>query len=162
MKPASVLAHEFVEFIPEEIREGTVYVCIPFATVVHRCCCGCGYEVITPLSPTDWKLIFDGVTISLHPSIGNWGFPCQSHYWIRQNKVLWASRWSQDEIEDGRTADALAKSIYFNENMSGSEPSISTPKVAIVPEVPAGLSDPESKAPEASWWRNLFSWLFGR
>ncbi len=86
--------HEFVDYIPDAIKEGTVYVCVPFATVVHRCCCGCGNEVVTPLSPTDWKLIFDGQSISLDPSVGNWSFPCQSHYWIRRNKVVWARRWS--------------------------------------------------------------------
>ena len=85
-----VLVHQFVEFIPNELKEGTLYVCMGLATVVHKCCCGCGNEVVTPLSPSDWKLIFDGETITLHPSIGNWGFKCQSHYWIRDSRVRWA------------------------------------------------------------------------
>src|SRR6266568_3425801 len=106
--------HEFVDYIPDAIKEGTVYVCVPFATVVHRCCCGCGNEVVTPLSPTDWRLIFDGQSISLDPSVGNWSFPCQSHYWIRRNKVAWARRWSQKEIEAGRAHDHSAKESYFD------------------------------------------------
>ena len=89
------LAYEFVEFIPKHPKEGTVYVSIAYATAVHKCCCGCGSEVVTPLSPTDWRLTFDGESISLHPSIGNWGFPCRSHYWIEQNRVRWAGQWSQ-------------------------------------------------------------------
>jgi hypothetical protein len=108
-----VLAHEFVEFIPDELKEGTIYVCVGLATVVHKCCCGCGNEVVTPLSPTDWKLTFDGETITLHPSIGNWSFKCQSHYWIRNNRVWWAPRWSQEEMDAGRIRDRFAKERYF-------------------------------------------------
>ena len=88
MKPEMLLTHEFVEFIPDELKEGIVYVSVMFATVAHKCCCGCGREVVTPLSPTDWKLIYDGQSVSLEPSIGNWSFACQSHYWIRGNRVI--------------------------------------------------------------------------
>src|SRR5260370_32084042 len=102
MKRATVLTHEFVEYIPDDLKDGTIYVSMAFATVAHKCCCGCGNEVITPLSPTDWKLIFNGQSISLDPSIGNWNFPCQSHYWIRQDEVVWARRWSRKKIEAGR------------------------------------------------------------
>jgi hypothetical protein len=98
MRPERVLHHEFVEFIPEQLNDGTIYVSITYATVAHRCCCGCGNEVITPLSPTDWKLLFDGQSISLDPSIGNWSFDCKSHYWIKRNEVKWAERWSQEEV----------------------------------------------------------------
>ena len=76
MRQEIALAHEFVEFIPDEIEERTLYVSMKFGTVVHKCCCGCGQEVVTPLGPTDWSLTFDGRTISLDPSIGNWGFAC--------------------------------------------------------------------------------------
>src|SRR5260370_37386549 len=82
MRQEKLLRHEFVEFIPdsEHMEEQTLYVSMQFATVIHKCCCGCGKEVITPLSPTDWKLIFYGKTISLDPSIGNWSFECHLHY----------------------------------------------------------------------------------
>lgn len=112
MKPAKPLTHKFVEFIPDVIEEGKVYVSIEYATAVHKCCCGCGKEVVTPLSPTDWKLIFDGKTISLDPSIGNWTFPCRSHYWVRNNKALWAEDWSQSRIDAGRASDRRAKERY--------------------------------------------------
>jgi len=114
MKQETTLTHEFVEFIPDDLKEGVVYVSIPYATVAHKCCCGCGKEVVTPLSPTDWKLIFDGNTISLHPSIGNWSFPCRSHYWIRNNRVQWAEKWSQERIDAGRSYDRRAKETYFD------------------------------------------------
>jgi hypothetical protein len=113
------LTHEFVEYIPNYIKEGVIYISIAFATVVHKCCCGCGEEVVTPLSPTDWKLIFDGQTISLDPSIGNWNFDCQSHYWIKDNIVTWAPKWSQEKINDGRRYDALIKTRFFS-NANGS------------------------------------------
>src|SRR5258708_5805367 len=103
MKQQPTLAHEFVEFIPDDLKESVVYVSIPYATVAHKCSCGCGKEVVTPLSLTDWKLIFDGKTISLYPSIGNWSFPCRTHYWIRENRVQWAENWSQERIDAGRS-----------------------------------------------------------
>ena len=107
------LTHKFVEFIPTYLDEGTIYVSLDYATVAHKCCCGCGNEVVTPLSPTDWRLTFDGQSISLWPSIGNWNFTCQSHYWIKHNRVEWARRWSQDEIDEGRTRDSLTKESYY-------------------------------------------------
>ena len=116
MKREPILRHEFVEYIPKDLKDGTIYVSMTFATVAHRCCCGCGNEVITPLSPTDWKLTFDGETISLDPSVGNWNFDCQSHYWIRRNRVKWAPRWSREEINAGRHYDRLAKDKYFRGN----------------------------------------------
>jgi hypothetical protein len=109
MKQGTLLAHEFVEFIPDDLREATLYVSMKYAIVAHRCCCGCRSEVVTPLSPRDWKLLFDGETISLSPSIGNWGFDCQSHYWIRASRVNWAPRWSQDRIDAIRSDGRLAK-----------------------------------------------------
>jgi hypothetical protein len=108
------LKHEFVEFIPEDLGEGVVYISIRFATASHLCCCGCGTKVVTPITPTDWKLIFDGKTISLDPSIGNWSFACRSHYWIWNNRVQWAPRWSDKQIERGRSHDRIAKQEYFH------------------------------------------------
>ena len=113
MKSEIVLKHEFVEFIPEDLEQGTIYISIRFATASHLCVCGCGDKVVTPIRPTDWKLIFDGKAISLDPSIGNWSMPCQSHYWIVSNQVRWAPRWSQKQIDRGRSRDRLAKDKYF-------------------------------------------------
>ena len=115
MKPERLLKHEFVEFIPDQLKDDTIYISIPYATVAHKCCCGCGTEVVTPLSPTDWTLIFDGESISLDPSIGNWSFDCRSHYWISHDRVHWAERWSKKRIKLARFYERAAKETYFND-----------------------------------------------
>lgn len=83
------MKHKFVDFIPDNLEEGVVYISLEYGTVVHKCCCGCGHEVVTPLSPTGWRLTFDGETISLFPSISSWNLACKSHYWIKNNKPEW-------------------------------------------------------------------------
>ena len=113
MRVSGHMRHVFVDGIPADVEPGTLYISIPYATAIHICCCGCGNEVVTPLSPTDWKLIFDGETVSLSPSIGNWSLDCQSHYWIELSRVRWARRMSMDEIEEGRARDREAKREYF-------------------------------------------------
>ncbi|MDX2094435.1 MAG: DUF6527 family protein [Alphaproteobacteria bacterium] len=98
MKSNFSIAHEFVEFIPRDMEERTLYIAMEFATASHRCFCGCGAEVVTPLSPTAWQLSYDGENVSLNPSIGSWSLPCQSHYWIRRGKVEWSYAMSKEEI----------------------------------------------------------------
>jgi hypothetical protein len=107
------LSHRFVKNAPEQLEDGVVYVSVEYASVIHKCCCGCGREVVTPLSPTDWKLTFDGETISLNPSIGNWDFRCQSHYWIVRNEVRWAPKWTARQIREGREQDLARKAAYY-------------------------------------------------
>ncbi len=113
MKLEMVLAYEFVEFIPDELKERTLYISTTYCTAVHKCCCGCGREVVTPLSPTGWQLTFDGKSVSLYPSIGSWSLPCQSHYFITKNKVIWARKWTQKQIAKGRAQEAKAKQRYY-------------------------------------------------
>ena len=83
------LNHNFVHHIPDDLVEDVLYVSIPFVTAIHLCCCGCRNEVVTPLDPDGWQVMFDGESVSLYPSIGNWSLACQSHYWIRRNQVMW-------------------------------------------------------------------------
>ena len=92
------LQHKFVELIPDLLEEGTLYITLEYATALHKCACGCGNEVVTPLSPNDWKLIFDGKTVSLYPSIGNWRFKCRSHYWIENNQIIDAELWPNKKL----------------------------------------------------------------
>ncbi len=115
MKRIKSLNFKFVEYIPEALNDGVIYISITFKISIHKCCCGCGKEVVTPLSPTDWEMVFDGRSVSLYPSIGNWGFECRSHYWIRRNKVIWASSMSEEEIQLIRTRDRWAKERYYND-----------------------------------------------
>jgi hypothetical protein len=107
------IEHEFVEFIPAEPDRRTIYISIAYATAVHNCFCGCGLKVVTPISPTGWQLTFDGDTVTLTPSVGNWGFRCRSHYWIKRDRVIWAGEMSQQQIEAGRGRDRAAREAYF-------------------------------------------------
>ena len=113
MKRPMVLAHKFVKAIPNELEERTLYASMDYATVTHKCCCGCGREVVTPLSPTDWNLTYDGESISLSPSIGNWSFKCGSHYWIEKSTCRWADPWSKEQIEAGRSHARRAKERQY-------------------------------------------------
>lgn len=108
------MQHRFVEIIPDAVEDGVLYISLKYCTAIHKCVCGCGNEVVTPISPTDWKLIFDGKTVSLSPSIGNWNFNCQSHYWIKRNEIVYAREWDKEEIQFGRTNDEKRKAKYYN------------------------------------------------
>lgn len=147
MTPEIVLKHQFVEFIPEQLEQGTVYVSIRFATASHLCVCGCGNKVVTPIRPTDWTLIFDGKTISFEPSIGNWSFQCQSHYYIRKNRVKWAPKWSREQIERGRRYDHHAKQSYFGVD-------------AEAPDINAAAS--EASPPKRGLWNTVKGWFAPR
>jgi hypothetical protein len=104
---------KFVRLIPETIEDGILYISIPFATATHKCACGCGEEVVTPVRPADWALTWNGEKVTLKPSIGNWSFQCQSHYWIIENRIVWARKWSPKQIEAGRAIDRNAKARYY-------------------------------------------------
>ena len=103
------LRHEFVSHVPDILEDGVLYVSVPFNIVMHRCCCGCGNEIVTPLDPADWQMAFDGKSVSLYPSIGNWQLACQSHYWVERNRVRWARRLSRLEIKVGRILDRFRR-----------------------------------------------------
>jgi hypothetical protein len=109
------LEHRFVQYIPEQLGPGIIYISMEYATAAHLCCCGCGGQVITPFTPTDWKLTFDGETISLWPSIGNWNFPCRSHYIIRHNQVVTADPWSEKQVKGGRRRDRSRKLNFYDD-----------------------------------------------
>lgn len=117
------LAFEFVENVPENFDEGILYISTKYASAIHKCCCGCGNEVVTPLSPVGWSLIFDGDTVSLEPSIGNWNFACRSHYWITRNKVRTADPWAENKIEAGRTREQANMKRYFKQKAAEESPS---------------------------------------
>ena len=126
MRPSQI-RFEFVEFVPNELQPETLYVSMTYGTVVHSCLCGCGSRIVTPLSPTDWRMTYDGESISLSPSVGNWSFACQSHYWIHRNMVTWAKRMSPEKIEAGRERDRLVKQAYYSEASVGRPNRVETP-----------------------------------
>jgi hypothetical protein len=129
---------QFMESVPEHLEAGVLYVSMELATAIHLCACGCGQEVITPFSPTDWKLCFDGENVSLDPSIGNWSFPCQSHYWIRGGNIRWSTTWSEEEIQSGRAHDRERKNAYSLESkeMVREFSPATTPQALTAPEAP--------------------------
>ncbi len=147
-KRRGTISPVFVDYIPDRLEDGFIYITIKFATATHRCCCGCGREVITPFSPTDWRLVFDGETISLDPSIGNWSYPCQSHYWIRRNKVTWAPRWSRAQIEAARAKDHEVKEAQF-----------AVGRERVIAEGRKGLS---SRGLSSRLWSRLSRWFTRR
>lgn len=103
------LRPELVTTIPAAPQPGVLYVSVEYATTLHLCACGCGYEVVLGITPRDWTLCWDGETVSLDPSVGNWSFPCQSHYFIRRSRIVRAGRWSDEQITEGRARDAARR-----------------------------------------------------
>lgn len=138
------IRHEFVEFIPKERAEGVLYVSIPYATAVHNCFCGCQTKVVTPISPVGWQLLFDGETVSLTPSVGNWSFPCRAHYVVRRDIVIWAREMSDTAIEWGRARDRSARENHFDE----------TPSVAPAQQEPVEQEKKPAK-------KGILQWLLG-
>jgi hypothetical protein len=110
---SNYLRAEFVEFIPKQLSDGVIYVSQRYRTATHRCCCGCGNEVVTPLGPADWTLQVKNYAVTLYPSIGNWSLPCRSHYFIRNGSIVWAASMTQQEIQRGRVRDRNARDIYI-------------------------------------------------
>ncbi len=90
--------HQYVEYVPERLEPGVLYISKRFRTASHLCCCGCGLKVVTPLNLAKWSLTDHGASVSLSPSVGNWGYPCRSHYLIIRNQVRWAGQLSQRHI----------------------------------------------------------------
>jgi hypothetical protein len=95
-----------VTTIPASPEPGLLYVSVEYATTLHLCACGCGHEVVLGISPNDWNVLWDGETVTLDPSVGNWNFPCQSHYLVRLNRIVHAGQWSDEQIARGRARDA--------------------------------------------------------
>lgn len=148
MKPEIVLAFEFVEFIPDKLNEHTLYISTTYGTAVHKCFCGCGREVVTPLSPTAWQMTFDGVSVSLHPSVGSWSLPCQSHYIISKNRVVWAPQWTKEQIARGQAHEAQARERYF-ETVRDERSDV------------AARSTPSADKPKQSFWGRIKRWFLG-
>ena len=149
----SHLNPEFVEFIPEQLEDGVLYISMTYAVVSHKCVCGCGHEVVTPLSPTDWQLFFDGRGVSLSPSIGNWSIACRSHYWIRDNNVDWAANMSSRVINQGRVLNKILKEQYYAPQEDSCLDSVPIKKE---------LPDKNIVENKKSWWLVFLDYFFRR
>lgn len=146
MKRGFAIKHEFVEFIPAERAERTLYISTEYATAVHNCFCGCGTKVVTPLGPTGWQLTLDGDAVSLRPSVGNWSFACRSHYWIRRSRVAWAGDMTQAKIDRGRARDRALRQAHYG----GKEP------VKNIEPAPMPAKKAETKPKTKGWFSRLF------
>jgi hypothetical protein len=135
---SEVLRHEFVDEVPDELEAGVLYVSIEFRTTVHLCSCGCGNVVTLPLRPAAWRLTYDGETISISPSVGNWSFPCRSHYWIRNSRIQWAGGWTNEQVAVARERALIERGA----------------------EVPSATS--EAKPLTRKWLRRVFDAISGR
>lgn len=111
----------FTEYIPSDPEPGVLYISLKYATAVHLCACGCGRKVATPLSPVGWRLTFDG-TVSIHPSIGNWRYPCQSHYFIHSNQVTWADPLTPGQIQSSIQRDTTDRQRHYAPAVDGKHP----------------------------------------
>jgi hypothetical protein len=107
------LAPKFIDLAPEVLEDGVLYISMEYSSALHKCVCGCGNLVVTPLAPTEWQLFYDGKTVSLYPSIGNWNFDCKSHYWIKKNEVVFARKWTDIEIAAGSKREEKVRKKYF-------------------------------------------------
>jgi hypothetical protein len=105
---------EFVESAPRPLSEGVLYISDRFRTALHLCCCGCGKEVVTPLNPAGWSYKREAGTVTLKPSVGNWSFPCRSHYQIIRSEVVWAKPMSASQIAMVKANDANDKKAMID------------------------------------------------
>jgi len=126
------IKHQFIELAPPEIAPGILYVSVKYKNMIHLCFCGCGHKVVTPLSPTGWQVTFDGKTLSVTPSIGNWQLACRSHYIISRGRVQWVGQWSKEMIAAGFAHDRQAKQDYYKPPPLG--PSHHAPVVPATPK----------------------------
>lgn len=157
--PTSAIVPRLVEFIPDQLEDGVLYISQRFRTCSHLCCCGCGEEVVTPLSAAEWSLTLEGSLASLWPSIGNWNYACRSHYVIRRNQVLWAKPMNARQVANVQRRDAvdLARSVEIaNRRKRGTE---QAPEGAIVEFNASATEAATTSSP--STLRRLVRWLLG-
>ncbi len=136
----------FVEFVPETLDEGVLYVSLVYRTVVHLCACGCGTQAVTPLGPDEYRIIYDGETVTLRPSVGNWGFECRSHYTVDNGRVTWAGDWTADEVSRNRARDRQAKRALY------SAPTAVAEDAAFVPQTSTGGAGQRPRLAVARAW----------
>jgi len=102
-----------VHFMPKELKPGILYVSEVFDIALHLCPCGCGTKVKTPLGPTEWTLEETKSGPSLRPSVGNWQQACQSHYCITRGAIIWAPKWTPEQIVAGRQREEERRNAYY-------------------------------------------------
>jgi Family of unknown function (DUF6527) len=102
---AERLEPSFVELMPPMLEPGTLYISTTYRLTTHLCACGCGEKIVLPLHPQQWRITYDGASVSMHPSVGNVGMACKSHYWIRDGHILWAPHINEEQARQGKKRD---------------------------------------------------------
>lgn len=138
----------FVDGIPDRLDDGVLYVSLEHDAMMHLCACGCGNEVSTPLGPTDWRLTWDGASISLAPSVGSGGLACRSHYVINRNAVRWLPPMTDSSIADEQDRTRTAKDRYWG-------------AATYVNDAPDATPPSPPEPPKPSWWRQMWTRLLG-
>ena len=92
----------FVDLMPEldAVKDGELWISHKYRTVNLRCPCGCGDLTVLSLHPSRWHVHFDGKSVTLDGPTGGsiWANSgCGSHYFIRNNAVIWAEIISADQ-----------------------------------------------------------------
>lgn len=93
MKRLNEITPVFCENIPQDIEHGKIYISREYEVSAHLCACGCGNKTVLPCLENEdsfhWSLTEKDGQVSFRPSIGNWQLPCQAHYYITENKIVW-------------------------------------------------------------------------
>jgi hypothetical protein len=75
-------------------------------------------------------MTFDGETVSLWPSVGNWNLACRSHYVIERGRVIGAASWTDEQIAAERRKDKAAKARHYGASTpTGVDEPVATPTV---------------------------------
>lgn len=154
----SAITPVYVERMPDKLEEGRLYISESRNLAMHKCCCGCGEEVVTPLNTkAGWKVIKHGEMVSLHPSIGNWNFACDSHYWIKNNVVDWSYKMTAKEISRVQERDLkdTQAQVAMQNALKKAETNANTATPTSAPTKPAVEK-------RLSWFKTIANWLFGK
>lgn len=91
MNKINELKPVYVDYMPDQLEAGKLYISTVFKLAIHLCACGCGEQTVTPLGDKEWMLTDKGGKITLRPSIGNFSGenPYHAHYYITDNKIEW-------------------------------------------------------------------------
>lgn len=102
-----------VGYMPNDLKPGILYVSEEFDIALHLCACDCRAKMKTLLWPTERSVTETRKGVTTRPSVGNWQQPCQSHYWIEYGKIIWAQKWTPEEITAGRRNEEPRRPIYY-------------------------------------------------
>ena len=93
----------FVDWMPNKRKENIIYISNRGRLIIHNCFCGCGEGVPITIGKigkhNNWTYsLNDKKEITIFPSIAT-GLKCGSHYFIRDNKVVWSNPISREEVQ---------------------------------------------------------------